>query len=208
MSRPLAVLRPEPGLTATADAIVARGHRAVRVPLFDVSALAWDAPDPSAYDALLLTSANAVRHGGPQLARLRGLPVHAVGSATAAAARDAGFTVVAVGSGGVDDLALHGRVLHLAGREHRARAGVDVVPVYASDVIAADTALLADTVSLVHSPRAGRRLAEVAGRRGDIGVAAISSAAADAVGIGWAAIAIAATTSDSALIDAAIGLAD
>jgi uroporphyrinogen-III synthase len=139
---------------------------------------------------------------------LRGLPVHAVGSATAAAARAAEFTVVAVGSGGVDDLALHGRVLHLAGREHRARAGVDVVPVYTSELIAADTASLAGTVVLVHSPRAGRRLAEVVGRRGDIRVAAISTAAAEAVGTGWGAITVAAAPGDSALIDAAIGLAD
>ena len=48
----------------------------------------------------MLTSANAIRHGGAGLERLRSLPVHAVGEATAAAAREAGFAVAGIGEGG------------------------------------------------------------------------------------------------------------
>ena len=59
---------------------------------------------PGRFDALLLTSANAVRLGGSELAKLRDLPVTAVGEATAAAARDAGFRVETIGSGNAVDL--------------------------------------------------------------------------------------------------------
>ena len=65
MSRPLAVLRPEPGNGATAARIEELGFRAIRLPLFAVRALAWTMPDAADHDALLLTSANAVRFGGP-----------------------------------------------------------------------------------------------------------------------------------------------
>ena len=86
MSRPIVVLRPEPGNRVTAAAIEGRGLRAIRLPLFAVQPVAWQAPDPAGFDALLLTSANAVRHGGAGLARLLSLPVFAVGEATADAA--------------------------------------------------------------------------------------------------------------------------
>ena len=99
MTRRLAVLRPEPGNSATAARIVAAGFDAVRLPLFAVEPLAWTAPDPGEYDALLLTSANAVRHAGTALDRLRGVPVVAVGQATANAARAAGLTVAITGDG-------------------------------------------------------------------------------------------------------------
>ena len=99
MSRPIAVLRPEPGNGATVAAIEAAGGMAIRLPLFAAAPVAWHAPDPAAFDALLLTSANALRHGGPELAALRSLPVHAVGGATAAAARQAGFAVAHAGTG-------------------------------------------------------------------------------------------------------------
>ena len=57
------------------------------MPLFSVESLAWKVPDAASFDALLLTSANAVRQAGAGLTQLRGLPVHAVGAATATAAR-------------------------------------------------------------------------------------------------------------------------
>ena len=93
------------------------------MPLFQIEPITWRAPDAGQFDALLLTSANAVRVGGPGLAALRDLPVHAVGEATAAAAREAGFDVATVGYAGVERLvgALDPklRLLHLAG-EHGA----------------------------------------------------------------------------------------
>ncbi|MDF7777515.1 uroporphyrinogen-III synthase, partial [Sphingomonas sp. AOB5] len=100
MSRAIAVLRPEPGNRVTAIAIEARNGRAIRLPLFAAGPVAWAAPDAQDYDALIVTSANAMRHGGPGLVRLLELPVWAVGKATAEAARRAGFTVDGVGNAG------------------------------------------------------------------------------------------------------------
>src|SRR3546814_6954890 len=64
----------------------------------------WDAPDPAEFDAIMLTSANALLHGGPQLDRFKHLPAFAVGEATGEAAREAGFTVAAAGRSDVNAL--------------------------------------------------------------------------------------------------------
>ena len=208
MSRPIAVLRPEPGNAATAARIAALGHAVVRLPLFEVRAMAWDAPDPARYDNLLLTSANAIRHGGGGLASLIALPVHAVGQATAEAARAAGFTVVAVGDSGVEAMHPPGRVLRLVGREHRGFGASDAIMVYASEALRPDVSPLRGSVALVHSPRAARTLAELVADRTDIAIAAISQAAADAAGSGWRAIAVADRPTDAALIGLASTLAD
>ena len=125
--RRLLVLRPEPGASATIERALGCGLNAVAIPLFKIEAVPWAAPDPAWFDALLLTSANAVRFGGPQLDRLRILPVAAVGEATVQAARDAGFEVVHSGTKGVD--ALLGsiepglRLLHLCGEHRRVPGG-------------------------------------------------------------------------------------
>lgn len=214
--RPLAVLRPEPGNAATAARIAAAGGVAIRLPLFAVRALDWTVPDPAAHDALFLTSANAVRHAGPRLAALAGLPVHAVGPATAAAAEAAGLRVAAVGAADAAALARSAaeagvrRALHLAGRDRASAAlpGVSAtVAVYASEAVAVDPAVLAGTVALVHSPRAGARLAELVAARAAVAVAALSAPAAEAAGAGWARIAVAAAPDDAALVAAALRLA-
>lgn len=207
-TRPIAIVRPEPGNAATVERVVAAGRIALPLPLFEVRPVAWSPPDPARYDCLLLTSANAVRHGGPGIAALTRLPVHAVGAATAAAARDAGFTVVAVGDSGVEGMAPPGRVLQLVGREHRAAPGADTIVVYASETLTPDLTLLNGTVVLLHSPRAARVLAERIVDRSGIAIAAISSTAAEAAGTGWRAIAIADRPTDAALIAAALSLAD
>jgi hydroxymethylbilane synthase len=80
------------------------------------------APDPTEIDALLIGSANALRHAGPHLAAYAGKPAYMVGEATAQAARQAGLHVEAVGSGGLqtvlDQVAPnHSRLLRLAGYE-------------------------------------------------------------------------------------------
>lgn len=210
MTRPLAVLRPEPGNTATAARIAALGLRALRLPLFAARAVRWSPPDPDRYDALLVTSANAIRLGGEGLQRLRGLPVHAVGAATADAARAAGFTIASIGSGGVDSLRAglgNLRLLHLAGRDHRA-TDAETIVVYASEPLSPDLSDLAGAVALVHSPRAGERLAALVRERGHIRIAAISPAALAAAGEGWAANTVAPTPDDAALIAAGARLAD
>lgn len=220
MSRPLAVLRPEPGNRVTAAAIEARGRRAIRLPLFAAQALAWEVPEPGDYDALILTSANAVRLGGAGIVQLLSLPVHAVGVATAAAARRAGFAIASVGEGGaatlLDQAAALGvrRALHLAGRARTVEAGgvvAAVRTVYASDPVPVATerlALLAGSVALIQSARAGARLAELVPDRATIALAAVSEAAAVAAGTGWERVAVAPSPASDALIETAIALAD
>ncbi len=73
-------------------------------PLFEIQGVPWDVPNPDSIDALLIGSANAIRHGGPGLAKLRGKPVHAVGQATAQLAAKAGFSVERIGEGGLQSL--------------------------------------------------------------------------------------------------------
>ena len=190
--RKLLLLRPEPGLTASAEQARNLGLEVISCPLFQVKPVGWQVPAQPSHDALLLTSANAVRRGGEQLERLKGLPVHAVGAATAAAARDAGFEVATVGNGDITDLlglvppGL--RLLHLAGEDHRdvGDPRIERIIVYCSAAIAGvHLPALAGLVVAVHSPRAGQRVAELAKSRGVTTIAAISAAAAQACGPGW-----------------------
>jgi len=220
MSRRIAVLRPEPGNRITAAAVEGRGRTALRLPLFETRPLVWPVPDPASFDALILTSANAVRLAGDALGGLRSLPVYAVGEATASAARRAHFDVVAVGDAGAAALVEAAqeagvrRALHLAGREHTLKAGGivgRVLPVYASEALPiapADIAKLDGAVALIQSARAGSRLAEIVPDRGALLLAALSEAAAAGAGTGWRAVAIAARPETEALIDTAVALSD
>ncbi|MCC2977693.1 uroporphyrinogen-III synthase [Sphingomonas sp. PL-96] len=224
MSRPLAVLRPEPGATATVERILAAGHHALRLPLFHVEQRAWPPAAAADHDALVLTSANAVRHAGPQLAGLRALPVWAVGDATAAAATAAGLTVVATGTTGAAALLDRAwasgirRALWLGGESLRLDghpAVTRILAVYASAPTAPDAQAvrhLSGSVVLVHSPRAARALRLLLDAYGippsELRLAAISSAAAEAAGPGWGAIEVAAVPTDPVLVAAAIRLAD
>jgi uroporphyrinogen-III synthase len=204
--RRVLVLRPEPGASATVARARQRGIDAFAIPLFEIEPVAWQTPDPGGFDGLLLTSANALRYGGAGLAQLRALPVYAVGEATAEAAREAGFAIAATGDGGVDRL-LEGidpdlTLLHLAG-EDRAEAARKLTPitVYRARAIEPpDLSAAAGSVALVHSTRAGRRLAELVEERGSIAVVAISAAAADAAGSGWESVTSAALPTDDALL--------
>lgn len=217
MSRRIAILRPEPGNSATAARLRDAGLDPLSIPLFAVTPLDWAPPDATAFDGLLLTSANAIRHGGAGLGGFSGLPVLAVGSATADAARAAGFRVARSGSTDVAELLRDTpgftRLLWLAGRErtmieHPAIAAA--IAVYASDPIAltaADAETLAGGVALIHSARAGQQLASELARhaipRGALRIAAISHKAAIAAGPGWGAVAIAEAPNDDSLIAAA-----
>ena len=57
----LLIIRPEPGASISAERAREAGMTPVVLPFFEVQAVAWQQPDPADYDALLLTSANAVR---------------------------------------------------------------------------------------------------------------------------------------------------
>ena len=63
-------------------------------------------------------------------------------------------------------------------------------------------------VVLIHSPRAGRRLAELVEARRSIVIAAISPAAATACGSGWRSIQYASAPNDSALLALAARLCE
>ncbi|HKX92765.1 MAG TPA: uroporphyrinogen-III synthase [Sphingomicrobium sp.] len=203
------VLRPEPGASETVERAGEHGLEAVSIPLFKIEPLAWTAPGVDSFDALLLTSANAVRHGGEGLDSLRALPVYAVGPATADAAREASFEIAGVGSADIDTLLATVdpklRLLHLCGEHRRATSAphaITSVPVYRSNALPRPAGLdrAGADVALIHSPRAGARLAELVEHRGSIALVAISAAAADAAGEGWASVHAADRPTDEALL--------
>lgn len=210
----VAVLRPEPGASRTAERARALGLDVLVRPLFETRPLPWELPDPARYDALLLTSAAAIRHGGRGLDALRRLPVVAVGPETARAARDAGLEVALTGDAGaaaaVERARGNGltRLLHLAGRERMPDLpGVEPITAYASEALPVEpgwTAQLNGRTALLHSPRAAARLAELVDRDGTpraaIGLAAISDAALAAAGGEWGSARAADRPDDAALL--------
>lgn len=210
--KPLIVLRPEPGASRTAARAEGLGLRVIRIPLFAVVPVEWRAPDPKDFDALILTSANAVRHGGEELLKLRSLPVHAVGEATAAMARVAGLSVVSVGERGSRSMVLpqEQRLLHLAGRDHQPVPGATAIAVYEARALDQPEGMdqLSNCTVAVHSPRAGRRLAELVENRSRIAVCAISTAAAAACGDGWLTISAASEPNDMSLLALAARLCE
>ena len=178
-------------------------------PLFEVEPVEWRAPDPTEFDGLLLTSANAVRHAGSQLQALQSLNAYAVGEATAEAARNLGFELAMIGNSGVEQLLSSMeptfKLLHLCGEDRKeiaqALPAITPIVVYRSTPIETpDLSAAPGSIALIHSPRAGRRLAGLVHDRGSIAIAAISPAAADAVGTGWKAVAIARSPTDDALL--------
>jgi uroporphyrinogen-III synthase len=198
--RPVIIVRPEPGAHATAARAAALGLEARTVPLFVIEPVPWAVPDPADFDALLLSSANAVRHAGPELAALASLPCYAVGAATAAAASEAGLTVVAHGQGGaqalVDAMTSSGyrAILWLTGEERTEISGgaARVTPLvcYRAAEIAQPPgwaeAIVLSAVLLLHSDRAARRAALLAGpARKHLIALAISETVAAAAGAGW-----------------------
>jgi uroporphyrinogen-III synthase len=212
--RPLVILRPEPGASATARAAAEFGLEPIVLPLFAVEPVAWTAPDPKGFDGLLLTSANGIRHAGPGLGELASLPAYCVGEATAAEASAAGIDVASIGDGTVDLLLrnLPGglRLLHLCGAHRRQptapRQSITPLTVYVSREVEPAPSLgrAEGSVVAVHSPRAAARFASLADRiglrRSTIALAAISENAADAAGMGWEQVEAAEEPSDRALL--------
>lgn len=221
MSR-LVVLRPEPGATQTVKRARDRGLDAVALPLFVAVPLDWRAREPNGFDALLLTSANAVRLAGDRLIELRGLAVHAVGQATADAAREAGFDIASSGDAGVErllgSLEPDLKLLHLCGEDRTtigdARQKITAVPVYRSEAIepVPEVQQAEGAIVLIHSARAGSRFEELVEAqkvdRAACVIAAISTSAADAVGSGWQRIEHAEQPTDDALLALAERLCD
>lgn len=217
MSLHLLALRPEPGLAATLEKARAAGLAITGLALSEIRALDWDCPVPATYDGLLIGSANAILHGGAHLARLRDKPVYAVGEATAAAARAAGFAVAMTGSGGLqgvlDAIAAPCHLLRIAGEEHvplTPPAGVsfDQVIAYRSVTLPLDpaAALLAsgEALVLLHSAATAAHFAAECDRlglaRGAISLAALGPRIAAAAGEGWRAVHTAPRPHEAALL--------
>lgn len=221
MSLHILALRPEPGLAATLEKVRARGLAITGCALSEIRSVGWSCPEPAAYDGLLIGSANAILHGGAQLAQLSDKPVYAVGEATAAAARAAGFTVAMTGSGGLqgvlDAIPSFGpapcHLLRIAGEERVALAppfGVsfDEVIAYRSCPLPLDPAapLLASGKALVllHSAATAAHFAAECDRlglaRAGIALAALGPRIALAAGSGWRAVHTAPRPDEAALL--------
>lgn len=203
------VLRPEPGASATLKRARELGLNALGVPLFEIEPVDWKVPVLARFDGLLLTSANAIRQSGEQLRELRSLLAYAVGETTAEAARGAGLDIAATGDSGVDHLLrlidADLKLLHLCGEDRcapqQSRQQITPLVVYRSaEVDAPDLSGTNGSVALIHSPRAGRRFAELVSDRSEISIAAISAVAAEAVGGGWQEVSVAQQPADEALL--------
>lgn len=119
------VTRPRAEAQGLAQALAERGIEAIIEPLLDIHYRDGATPDLAGVQAILCTSANGVR-AFARLSSERGVPLFAVGDATAARAQLEGFTRVESAGGNVDDLARlvrnrlrsgDGRLLHIAGTE-------------------------------------------------------------------------------------------
>ena len=119
------VTRPRAEAAGLADELASRGVAALIEPLLDIRYRNEPTPDLAGAQAVLCTSANGVR----ALARLsdeRTVPLLAVGEASAAQAREEGFSQVYSADGAIGDL-VHlvrerlrpeaGRLLHIAGSD-------------------------------------------------------------------------------------------
>jgi len=212
---PLIVTRPEPGNAATTGRARAMGFDVRAMPLFAAHPLPWDVPTSENFDALLLTSAFAVRLAGPALARLASLPVHAVGAATARAAETAGLTVAETGGADarrlLDDMTSENirEILWLCGRDRTefaaSGAAITPLPCYAVDPVPPPAGwaelIAAPAILLAHSARAAMRISDVVGdARAHLSIVAISPAVAAAAGGGWRGLAIAEQPDDVAIL--------
>jgi len=214
----LIIVRPEPGGTATLLAARSLGLDAYAHPIFAVRPIPWMPIAREEIDAVILGSANAIRHAGAALDELRGLPAYCVGQTTATAAQAAGFPVVRIGTGGLQT------VLNLLEPEHRRLlrlAGVSRVPlapppdvtmetreVYASVPMPMgkrlDQALERPAVVMIHSGDAGEHFAAICHEAGidrsQIALALIGPRVLPHAKDGWASVQVAEYPSDAALL--------
>lgn len=166
MNLRIAVTRAEPEASRTASRLDAAGAEAVLAPLIEIAPRAFER-DLTGIGALIFTSANGVRAFGDA----RGaVPVFAVGAATAAAARDAGFRDIVAGD--ADSAALvaliaaqfdrrAGALIHVSGADIAGdivgdlkRAGFDAERRIAYEARAVDEAPLALARRLATAPPA------------------------------------------------------
>ncbi len=201
------ILRPEPEAGRMAKELRRRGHDAIAAPMLVRESLGSSSDDLAGrrWQGVLVTSPKALGDF-PVPERLLDLPVFAVGAASAAAARAAGFRDVRTGPGTAEGLAadLRGRLDPAAGPLLWLAAtdrSVDLAALLAGDGLAVDlvetyrmvprgeltdaerAALAAGAIVVTASARTSAALADLLGRAGEGGargqvVAAISQKAA------------------------------
>jgi uroporphyrinogen-III synthase len=195
----LVVTRPEEDARPLAERLRALGHEVVVEPMLVIAIDRNAVLAPGPWQAILVTSANAIRalSGRPETAGLLAVPVLTVGTASADAAREAGFASVTSADGDLDALASlvrattgpgDGRLLYVTGRMVSGdlagmlgREGYDVVRQVLYDAVAADRlsrpladAIRAGTVDgvLLFSKRTARIWVDAIRREG-LGAASI-----------------------------------
>jgi uroporphyrinogen-III synthase len=208
------IVRPQPGADATAARLREHGVDSLVAPLFSVEPLEWALPRQDAFDRILFTSANALRHGGPQLSTLSGLPAWCVGAATADAATAAGFVVERTGAEDAASLLNSApnsacRWIWLAGARHQPLfvqppSTLSILPVYVSVPAAVSaalqSALQSSAVLLAHSAAAAERLKTLVPDHASHHLVALSAAVAMAAGNGWQSVSVAASPADSEMV--------
>lgn len=213
------VIRPQPGADATAKRIRATGLEPVVIPLFAIEPLAAPSFVSSEFDAMLLTSGNAVRAAKKAVLSCGGLPIYAVGSVTAAALEHIGVQADYAGDEGVDRLLTvaercgHKRLLWLAGEDHSdpelpENIELAVIIVYRSAPLPPrpDFARIVSECDAVmlHSARAAAHFAQLCDEleipRQLVRIAAFSRTVADNAGQGWADIIVAPAPNDTLLL--------
>lgn len=204
MSKPIIAIRPEPGLSATVAAGSARGLSIAGWSLSRIEPLSWDLPSFADFDALLIGSANALRHGGDKLNTLKSLPVYAVGQATADLAERQGFSIAQTGEGGLqhlldqlkdEDLCL----LRLSGQERvdlevggdititeRAVYRVEHLPINENEAAMLHSGAIVMLYSAASAAHFAKECDRHAVDRNRIAIAALGPRILDAVGSGWA----------------------
>lgn len=221
MTRSILILRPIEGGRETARRAKDCGLNSIVDPLFVIESMAWTAPPAADFDAVMLTSANAVQYAGPALDQYRHLPVLAVGEVTALAAQEAGFEVVVTGRGGADELlqslavGRYANILRLTGKDHVKLIApgheVTLCRVYQAAALQlgaqAQTALKQGQVVLLYSVRAAKILTEEMDRlgleRSVNHIAALSPNIAQAAGSSWKSVQAAERPTDDALLSLA-----
>jgi uroporphyrinogen-III synthase len=195
----LVVTRPEEDARPLAARLRALGHQVLVEPMLAIAIDRDVVLAHGPWQAILVTSANAIRAlaGRPEVAGLLAVPVLAVGTASADAAREAGFATVTGADGDLDALASlvratigpgDGRLLYVTGQTVSGdlagmlgREGYEVVRQVLYDAVAADRlsrpladAIRAGTVDgvLLFSKRTARIWAAAIRREG-LGAAAI-----------------------------------
>ena len=223
MNLPVLIVRPEDGAQETRKRAEALGLQAIVDPLFKIQSVDWETPRASEFDAIMLTSANAIKYAGDGLQLYASHPAYVVGEPTASAARNAGMQVAHVGDGGaqklVDDMAQHNvrKALRLVGRNFTS-VETDVFLenriVYEAISLPlgerARATLNNGCIMLLHSSRAATEFDVETGKfdldRTNIHVVAISKTAGRAAGLGWKSINVAEKPTDDALLSAASAL--